>query len=54
MANMRIATVSDPPALTTENLARLEIESQRLREAFRRRTERMEQLDGDDLRRLVR
>lgn len=48
---MRIANVSDPPVLTAEDLERVESESRRLYEAFKR-TERMERID--DERRLVR
>ena len=44
-----VSKVSDPPAITTADLSRIEQESQRLHEAFTARTARMEILTADDL-----
>ncbi len=44
-----VSTVSDPPALTTADLSRIQQESQRLHEAFTARTASMEILTADDL-----
>jgi len=44
-----VSTVSDPPALTAADLARIQQESQRLHERFTARTASMEILTLDDL-----
>jgi hypothetical protein len=44
-----VSKVSDPPALTAADLARIQQESQRLYEAFIARTASMEILTADDL-----
>jgi hypothetical protein len=44
-----VSQVSDPPAITTADLSRIQQESQRLHEAFTTRTSSMEILTVDDL-----
>jgi len=44
-----VSKVSDPPAITTADLSRIQQESQQLHEAFTARTARMEILTVDDL-----
>jgi hypothetical protein len=44
-----VSNVSDPPALSADDLSRIQEESQRLHEAFTARTAGMEVLTVDDL-----
>ena len=44
-----VSNVSDPPAITTADLSRIQRESQELHEAFTARTVSMEHLTVDDL-----
>lgn len=44
-----VSQVSDPPAITTGDLSRIQQESQQLHEAFTARTARMEILTVEDL-----
>lgn len=44
-----VSEVSDPPAITTADLSRIQRESQQLHEAFTARTARMEALTVEDL-----
>lgn len=44
-----VSTVSDPPALSQADIARIQLESERLHDTFTARTTRMEILTADDL-----
>ncbi len=43
---VKIATVSDPPPITAEDIARIERESEQLHKAFEARTKGMERVEG--------